>query len=288
MRYEPFLDVSVAHGYYSDGITPDFDLEPTSPTERLLRNHRLAVRSRPGGIGLATPVGGDGRMFIPFADDTTFVWHLRLVTADITLVTDRASLDVGKIMRYTNDGASRRLIADEHPDSGPMPTDVVATVEVTVGPFNTPDVPTLREHVVELRPSSTWWAYYLVTDLPPESGAFSIVDTASAPLTFDASGVRDLVADPDPADPLAERLADVHPSLRRIRFRSELPIAAQRPPRRNIELRLADVRVAGPLTNPSPSSGSTLSVEVDERIEQQPSLTHILRYPNHQSANQGV
>lgn len=288
-RFLPLLELSVRHSYYPDGRCGDFAIEPSPETERLVRNHRLVLRERPDGLRVVAPVDTTGRPFITLAADVTFTWYLRLRNPDFALITDERDLVAHRTPRYRNTGPveAELLVPDENPAPDQLPPGVFATVEITPG-TSSPLTADPRAFIVSFEAASAWWSYYLVTDIPAEQGAFSLVDTSSSPIEFDADDVRDLVADPDPTDEVALKLAARHPAGRRLRFRSDGPVPSRSEPRHRLELRLADERVAGPLPIPRPSSLKTVPIDVGGSVEHQPALSHIVRYPDRSTANNGV
>ncbi len=102
MKFLPVFDVRVTHSYYADGRCPDFLVEPTSRTQKLLRDHRCVAKTRPDGIGVLAAVDAKGKLFIPIPRDATFAFHLRLQNADFPLFTDLAGVNHQPAPLYTN------------------------------------------------------------------------------------------------------------------------------------------------------------------------------------------
>ena len=289
MRYAALFELAVRHGFSPESRNADLVIEPSERTRQLLRNHRLATRTRPGGVQVVAPLDDHGELFIPVSPGTTLEWRLTVSDPHLVVAIDPASLGGKNATRFANGESieSGRLSPTAHPAPGGLPPGTTAAVEISID-RTAPMLEDPPRFEVHIEPSRNWWAYYLLTDLPATAGTFTIVDGGERPITFGAGNTRDLAAEPDPADPLAVRLAERHPSLRRIRFRSDDPVAASGEPRRSIELHLDGQRFAGPLANPRRAERSALSVTVQGGVERQQSLTHVLRYPNRPSATQGV
>ena len=96
-------------------------------------------------------------------------------------------------------------------------------------------------------------AYYIVTGLKREDGELRVLDHTrrEAPLTFTAETLWSADKQPDPADPIAQQLAQQHPGARCVRLTSDQAVACQQQPGRILELSLDSERLVSPLPLPS-------------------------------------
>lgn len=60
MKFAVIFDMAVRHSYYADGACPDFAIEPSTGTARLLRNYRCVVKPRKDGLQVAAELGAGG------------------------------------------------------------------------------------------------------------------------------------------------------------------------------------------------------------------------------------
>ncbi len=103
MKFFPVLDVKLLHSYYTDGRCPDFVIEPTVETQRLLANCRCVTKTFSNGIRILG-AGTDGREpLIPVPRGAFFIFDLRLQNSDFALFTDLSPF-VGKAPVFTNAG----------------------------------------------------------------------------------------------------------------------------------------------------------------------------------------
>jgi hypothetical protein len=120
-----------------------------------------------------------------------------------------------------------------------------------------------RRFVLELAAKRVRWVYYCVTDLEPQAGALRVLPPAGAAEGAPSFGApTELGAQHDTADPIARGLAVQHPTLRRVRLVSEAVVACRETPRL-LELHQGDVRVRGPLANPSLRSFARIALGAD-------------------------
>jgi hypothetical protein len=113
MKYLPLLNVYLTHTYYADRRCPDFRIEPTAETQKLLDNYRCVLKPLPNGIRVLAAVADDGAAFIPLLRNMTFAFQLWLQNPDFTLFTDLTEIAETAAPVYTNDqvsaGAAVRL-----------------------------------------------------------------------------------------------------------------------------------------------------------------------------------
>jgi hypothetical protein len=149
---------------------------------------------------------------------------------------------------------------------------------------------TPRQFRTALQAKRMKWAYYFVTDLAQGAGTLRIVDAArtGTKLAFGAANSTELNQAPHASDPIASQLAVRYPSLRRIRFVSDQPVACRQAPRKNIELHLNGARLYAALPNPSYHNYSSLESGGDVNAQRQGSLFEIVKHVANTFTTQGA
>ncbi len=103
MRYASLFRLDLAHLFYNDKQCPDFIVTPTTPTQRLLKNHKCVLQTLPAGLLIRIAVEDDSLTpIIPLADDALFDFQLRLRNPDFALFTDLSALEGNPAPLYTN------------------------------------------------------------------------------------------------------------------------------------------------------------------------------------------
>jgi len=102
MKYRPLFELSVTHAYYADARCPDFVIEASEETARLLKNHRLMLKPKPDGMKVLASVDDEGRLFLPLSDTAEFVFSLRLQNPDFALFTDLTDFTGENSLRFSN------------------------------------------------------------------------------------------------------------------------------------------------------------------------------------------
>src|SRR5690349_4615529 len=102
MKYLELLRLEVLHDYYPDRHCPDFEIEPTPATQKLLKNCRALLRAIPGGVRVLVPADEKNAPFIDLPAKPIFAFHLRLQNPDFGLFTDLSALEAVAAPVYTN------------------------------------------------------------------------------------------------------------------------------------------------------------------------------------------
>ena len=106
MKFLPLMNLYLTHPYYADGRCPDFSIEPTLHTHKLLNNYRCVLKSVPSGVRILTAVADNGIPLIPVQKGATFTFHLRLQNPDFALFTDLTEIAQATVPIYSNAGLS--------------------------------------------------------------------------------------------------------------------------------------------------------------------------------------
>lgn len=97
MKFTKVFGLSLAHPYYSDNVCPDFAIEPTPSTVRLLANYRCVLKAGPGWVRAYNDPAG------LWPDrGVAFTFRLRLQNPDFAQFTDLSSYAGTLAPVYTN------------------------------------------------------------------------------------------------------------------------------------------------------------------------------------------
>jgi len=260
VKHVAIAELHIRHAYYADGTCSDFAIEPSDETDRLLRNHRCQIGPLADGFRILTQLGEDGQPFLPMPADTVLVFHLRLRNSEFSLFTDLSEISGRAAPIFTNFGAptgaegTLRLAADRAAPARPG-AGIFASLEIHLlnRAHSTP--PLLGSFELAFKAKRLRWVYYCITDVTATTSELRIIDASPAGsrdvLQFGDAGRTRLDDHPDPADPIAVQLVGRYPAMRCVRLISDEPVACRQEPRKYLELRLGDERLAGPLPNPS-------------------------------------
>jgi hypothetical protein len=277
MRYLPLLNLYLTHAYYADRRCPDFQVEPTPQTRRLLNNYRCVVKPLSNGVRILTAADG-GAPFIRMDKGMAFAFQLILRNPDFALFTDLA--ESGPAARlYTNERVDigtqvpLKLIAPQSPPVPRRPNGMFAAVEIAYRDSAPAIDRGPGEFLVDFGAKQAWWKYYLVTDTT--SDVFRIADQdRDAPLTF---GDGTELKDPAKAsDNVAAALAAQYPKLRILRFTSASAIPCRQKPRRSLRLFVGDSLAVETLPNPS-IRNYTIDAEAGG-VPGKNSLFHVIKF----------
>ena len=287
MKYLPLLNLYLTHTYYANGRCPDFGIEPTLHTRRLLNNYRCVLKQASNGIRILTAVTDQNTPFIPMQKGKiTFAFHLHLQNPDFILFTDLTENAQATDPLYTNadmaleNPVQLELVSRQTGANAVMgqPTQpVFANVEIN---YNN-SLPAIAdgpgEFQIAFKAKKARWQYYIIAD-STNGTQFHIVDTGTPPLTFSPENGTDLNQHPDPTDAIAQTLADQYPTRQRLRFVSDDPIPCRQAPRKLIQLQLDGHQVAGALPNPSLRNYATMEIISNESSQKEAVLFQVFKY----------
>lgn len=92
MNYRHYFSLQVSHDFYPDQICSDFEIEPTSLCQRLLKGHRLTLKNRNDGFEVIAPINDAQQPYISPDQNTSFSFFLGLKQLDFFTIT---ALDLG-------------------------------------------------------------------------------------------------------------------------------------------------------------------------------------------------
>lgn len=107
MKYLPLFDLRMRHAYYNNGRSPDFLIEPTHETARLLNNFRSMTKILPDGLRVVTAVKDSAEAFIKIPPGTVMSFELRLQNPEFALISDPRDIATSVSPLYSNANLSR-------------------------------------------------------------------------------------------------------------------------------------------------------------------------------------
>jgi hypothetical protein len=264
VKHAAILELRVTHSFYTDGKCPDFAIEPSTETARLLRNHRCVLGSSPSGVRVQTALDtSTGQPFLPLPPNAVLRFHLELQNGDFDRFTDLDAVSALASPLFTNaappagDPGELTLVLG----ATARQPGVFAEVEIHLDGWGFGSgVPAF---LVAFEARQWRWAYYCVTDLVPNGSDLTIVDSSPAGTTdmlvFSAANTTKLDEVLDPHDPIGGQLSGRYPTMRCLRMISDKAVACFEEPRKYLELRHGADRLSGPLPNPSVRRVSRIS-----------------------------
>ncbi|HZF48949.1 MAG TPA: hypothetical protein VE093_09885 [Polyangiaceae bacterium] len=274
MKRAAILELRLKHTFYLDGRCPDFTIEPSAETTRLLQRHRCLLRSTPDGVRVITPLDGS-QPALPLPDGAALHFYLRLENSDFALFTDLTGINLTGTPKplFTNAGLGSAGALALVPSEDDRRPGVFADIEIHLSGLG----PEPGAFYVEFKAKKARWAYYCVTDLVLNEGGLRILDEAPAGTTdkllFSPENRTRLDEQPDPSDPVAEELARLYQGMRRVRMISDQAVDCRETPRKHLELWHGLERLASSLQNPSVRRVSRISALPQEDV-----LVHVIKY----------
>ena len=104
MKYRAVFILRLRHLFYADKRCPNFQIEPTLHTQRLLKNYRCVLEPLPDGILVVTAAGENDEPLIPIPGNVTFAFQLRLLRPDFSMFTELADITSKAAPLFTNAG----------------------------------------------------------------------------------------------------------------------------------------------------------------------------------------
>ena len=290
MKLAAIFGFSIRHSYYADGVCPDFVLEPTSDTDRLLRNCRCVLKSRPDGLLVVAELSDQGVPVIAVEPAAKFRFNCRLQNADFPLFTDLSAIHQQAAPLYALGGAdvTKGGALTLTTQAVPLENGVFAVVEIPGSVFASPGSWPVQFEV-DFQPKKARWMYYCVTDLKLTGKDLRLVDngTPGPPLLFSPSNRTDLIQSPDAADALASQLANRYPDLARMRFVSDDVVPCLQSPR-NLSLQLDGHNFPDVLPTPPFRNCALWPATAPGNQPQQDALFQVVKYVSYSFSKNGA
>jgi hypothetical protein len=285
------FSLAVRHSYYADAVCPDFVLEPTADTERLLKNYRSVLKPSKNGFSAVTELNDDGMPVIAVDTSSKLRFNLRLKNSDFSLFTDVSAINTEAALLYVTGGSDisngGSLTLSTQP--APLENGVFAVAEIP-GLVLTRAVNWPAQFAINFQPKRARWVYYCVTDLKLTGKNLQLVDIGAQgapPLTFSPSNRTDLAQFPDAADALGAQLANQYPSLARMRFVSDDAVPCQQSPKR-LSLQLDGHNFPDVLPTPPLRNCAVWPFAAQGNQPQQDALFQVVKYVSYSFSKNGA
>jgi hypothetical protein len=283
MKFFPVFSLQLWHSYYRDGRCLDFAIEPTTETQRLLKNHRCALKTTPNGVRIL--IGGEVQHvpLIALQKGMVFSFHLRLQNSAFPLFTDLSAITHNPAPLYTNaeaDAAGNSQLTLASRESK-LAVGVFADVDIKVTDSLLDFAAGPVEFSIKFTAKQARWAYYCITDLSDAGVQLRIIDGDVSPVVFSDANSTHLNQQPDPTDGVAVSLDAQYPEKQRFRFVSDNLISCQQAARKLLQLQSGANRLVEALPNPSLQNYSTMTVTGEPSSQPQEVLFHIIKYFSH-------
>lgn len=105
MKQVLFIELQLMHSYYTDGRSPDFAIEPSQATGKLLQNHWCVFKPYATGARLFIAVSDTDTSIpvISLPNEMTLTFHLLLRNPEFLLFTDLTDIMAVAAPLFTND-----------------------------------------------------------------------------------------------------------------------------------------------------------------------------------------
>lgn len=257
MKYASLIELSLSHSYYADGRCPDFVIEASEDTGRLLRGRRCLLDLGADGLRVLVPLDATGAPLLPLPAGSMLRFYLRLQNPDFALFTDLTGLALDGAQPaplFTNQGTMtnpKLQLTTDTTGRAARPQGVFAELAIVLAAMTGQK----SSYSVSFTARQVRWAYYCLTDMT-SAADLKIVNAAptgvDTGVSFSADNRTDLTESPDAADGFAAQLVSRNAERRCVRFLSDQEVPLRERPRKYLELWRADERLTGPLPNPSP------------------------------------
>jgi len=293
MKYLPLFKLWVRHSYYSDQRCPDFEIEASVETERLLKNHRCVQKMQEDGFTILMAVDEQNRPFIPLASEAVFSFDLRLQNQAFAYFTDLSdfsgntaplfsniNLSVGESILPLSAGlaaATEAFLAAQRRPGFFAQVHIANNDSLPAEGEALSDVPLFQ---VDFKAKEARWTYYCVTNLSKTLGELTIEDkstTDSERLTFSIQNRMEFENAVDLGDEVALLLKKQYPDFRKIRFLSDEVVACRQAARSQIAFYMGENRLSEALPNPSFKNNATLGT-VEGSIATEETLFQVIKY----------
>ena len=241
MKYLEFFNLEIVHDYYINQRCPDFQIEPTDETKKLLRDCRCILKFFLNGVRLLIQVteGTPQKPFIPPPAGAEFCFWLRLKNPDFCLFTDSA----GFARLYRNTEIMPTPIEPLEPVHNPpklrLKPGVFAEIKIKYDNLMEmgKDAPTFQ---VRFNSLQAIWKYYIVSE---KADKLTVEDE-------DKNNVIHFIKSEGTPDPIADELTRQYPKMPILCFVSENSVSCQQAARTAIQLKREGETLIHALPNP--------------------------------------
>lgn len=236
MSYQKLFSLDIFHDYYQDEICSDFDIEPTSACERIIKGHRLILKKEANGIQVIADFNEQGEPEIQLAKNVKFTFILKLNNPNFIGFTDmvaQPNSDSFYLFKNQNITSNKplelgRKLENVYNISLPRMYGVWGVVEI----YNNASFSQNNNYTITFQSKKQHWKYYLVTNKDTPGNELEIKDQEPMRSPKISFAQREI----EQEDRVVAMIAQQFPDSQQYLFQSETEIGEQEVPRRNIQL----------------------------------------------------
>jgi hypothetical protein len=172
MKYLPLLKLDIRHSYYADGRCPNFYIEASRRTQKILQGHRCISRNTPSGFMLLQAVSNDAA-FIELPQSTILRFRIHPVNTTYRLFTDFSKFPEQGSAIFTNKGISGnelRITAAETVREDQYFADIEIEINDTVKPVEKNPM----YYQINCIAKQAYWEFFLYAVMTEAIPSFSL------------------------------------------------------------------------------------------------------------------
>ncbi len=269
MDYRPLFSINISHDYYTNKLCPDFTLEPTTNSYRIIRGHRLLLKKHSNGITVIAPADTNNKPFIPLSNTLKFEFYLQLKNSDLVGFTQtEQQADSNSFYRFTNANLNQsdskdleRIRVQRNNLSKLGRQSIWGVVEIVNNGSLPEELTKSSEFTIAFEAKTQYWTYYLVTGQEIDDFTYVIEDKSLTPILFERTEVSKTINQTE-ADDVVGMLTTRFPDASMTRFKSTTEVPNEERGRKNIQLLKRKKRGSGEtvwidhLPNPPKDNGT--------------------------------
>lgn len=249
MKFGVLCTLRIENRYYRDRRCPDFRVEPSPATARVLQRHRHLVRSLPDGLQLIAALDGSGAPLLPIEGADSLVFRLILANRDFLLFTQPPQMPGHGLPVFVPDekatGADRGVLRVSSDKASSEPgTGQYGEVHLSTSAVQVPVAGRPREFRIQFEPKAYPWRLYFCSNRVLAPGAEFGVTSTDRNLSFQK-------VSPAQDDGEVARLGRRYPGHRILCFESVSAVPCQEPPLPALQLSQGGHPIVAPVSTPS-------------------------------------
>lgn len=243
MDYRTLFSINISHDYYVNKLCPDFTLEPTTDSYRIIRGHRLILKEHSNGITVIAPADTNNKPFIPLSNTLKFEFYLQLKNSDLMSFTQTEQKpDSNSFYRFTNANLNqsdskdlKRIRVQRNNLSKLGRQSIWGVVEIVNNDSLPEELIQPSEFTIAFEAKTQYWTYYLVTGQEIDNFTYEIEDKALSPILFERTEVSKIINQTE-SDDVLKMLSTRFPDASMVRFKSTTEVPSEERGRKNIQL----------------------------------------------------
>ena len=226
--------IGLTHSYYNKKLCSDFEVAPTSDTARLMQNHRCVLKPKSNGAEIYVETDDASKPKIPFQQNATLSFELRLKNPEFMLFTELMRTDGSSLTHPSTEVSGAQIsYAEEMADKFFARIDIQRDFNLIEG----------KDVAIAFSAKQVYWVYYLVTDQAGPTADFSVVGQDSQATTWKRL---------DGTDRISQHLmSQYQANIKVLRFASEQAIRLRESGLKQIQLLFGGNKIIDSLPNPS-------------------------------------